>query len=67
MPNSTNTWEYIYDMPTLSAAEKKEIIAQPWSVTSDTFFIADEVLVVHNRAEYNYANTAEEDDEFEEF
>jgi len=55
IPNSENSWEFIYDLPNLTEAEKKDIIASPWEVKSDTFFFAGERLIIHNRAEYNYS------------
>ena len=55
MPNSTNTLEMIYDLPQLSPEEKAEMIASPWETKSDTFFFVDNQLIIHNRAEYNYA------------
>ena len=55
MPKSTNSWEFIYDLPELTEAEKLEIIAAPWEVKSDSFFLIDGVIEIHNRAEYNYA------------
>ena len=54
IPNSTNTWEFIYDLPTLTPEEMQEIIAAPWEVKSDSFFFADGKLIIHNRAIYNY-------------
>ena len=42
-------------MPELSPAEMQEIIDAPWEVKSDSFFFAEGRLIVHNRAEYNYA------------
>ena len=54
IPNSTNTWEFIYDLPELSAEEMAEIIAAPWEVKSDSFLLADGKLIIHNRAIYNY-------------
>ena len=33
----------------------QEIIDAPWEVKSDSFFFAEGRLLVHNRAEYNYA------------
>ena len=45
----------MYDMPELSPAEMQEIIDAPWEVKSDSFFFAEGRLIVHNRAEYNYA------------
>ena len=64
MPGSTNSWEYIYDLPQLSEADKKEMRSTPWAVTSDTFFFADGKLIVHNKAEYNYASIEEDFEEF---
>ena len=42
-----------------------EIIAAPWEVKSDSFFFAEGRLIIHNRAEYNYAplDSANEPDE----
>lgn len=55
IPNSTNEWEFVYDLPDLSPAEMQEIIENPWEVKSDSFFFAEGRLMIHNRAEYNYA------------
>ena len=55
IPNSQNEWEFIYDLPELSDEEKKDIVKSPWDVKSDTFFFAEDKLIIHNRAEYNYA------------
>ena len=54
IPNSTNSWEFIYDLPELTPEEENEIIEAPWEVKSDSFFFADEKLIIHNRAIYNY-------------
>ena len=55
MPNSQNSIEMIYDLPQLNDEEKQEMIENPWETKSDTFFFVDGKLVIHNRAEYNYA------------
>ena len=55
IPGSTNSWEFIYDLPELTDAERLEIASAPWEVKSDSFFFADGLLIIHNRAEYNYA------------
>ena len=55
IPGSTNSWEFIYDLPELSDAERLEISEAPWEVKSDSFFFAEGKLIIHNRAEYNYA------------
>jgi hypothetical protein len=31
------------------------MINSPWETKSDTFFFVDNKLIIHNRAEYNYA------------
>ena len=55
IPNSTNEWEFCYDMPQFTPEEMAEIIGAPWEVKSDSFFFAEGRLIIHNRAEYNYA------------
>ena len=60
IPNSTNSWEFIYDLPELSEQDKRDIISAPWEVKSDSFFFADSKLIIHNRAEYNYAPLEDE-------
>jgi hypothetical protein len=55
IPNTTNTWEVIYTMPDLSEEEKEELINNPWETRSDSFYFVDGRLVMHNKAEYNYA------------
>ena len=54
IPNSTNSWELVYDFPELSEEEKCEIRQSPWEVKSDSYYFADGKLMIHNRAEYNY-------------
>jgi len=55
IPNSTNSWEAIYDMPTLSEEEKADIIAHPYQTKSDSYYFVNDVLVMHNKAEYSYS------------
>ena len=54
IPNSSNSWEFIYDLPELSEQEEEDIINSPYEVMSDSFFFADGKMIVHNRACYNY-------------
>lgn len=54
IPNSTNSWEAIYDMPELTPEEKEYIIANPFVTKSDSFYFVNNVLVMHNKAEYAY-------------
>lgn len=56
IPNSTNSWEFIYDLPDLTEEEKDEIKQAPWEVKSDSFFFGNGKLMIHNRAEYNYSH-----------
>merc|ERR1719343_1163289 len=53
-PNTSNTWEYIYEMPELTDEWKAALIAYPWETRSDSFYFVGEQLVMHNRAAYNY-------------
>jgi len=55
IPNTTNTWEVIYTMPDLDPAIKQAIIDNPWETKSDSFYFVQGVLVMHNKAEYNYS------------
>ncbi|EER17519.1 retinal protein, putative [Perkinsus marinus ATCC 50983] len=34
MPNTVNTWEVIYELPELTAEEKKAMIEAPWETKS---------------------------------
>ena len=55
MPNSTNSWEIIYEMPDLDEELHKQLVDNPWETKSDSFYFADGVLIMHNKAEYNYS------------
>jgi len=55
IPNTVNTWEIIYSMPDLDPMLKMDIIANPWEVRSDSFYFVEDLLVMHNKAEYNYS------------
>ena len=61
IPGSKNTLEVIYDLPQLTPEEKEEMIRSPWETKSDTFFFVDNQLIIHNRAEYNYAPLDEDE------
>jgi len=56
IPNSTNSWEFVYDLPDLSEEMLKEIVKSPWEVKSDSFFFAEGRLMIHNRASFNYSD-----------
>jgi len=54
IPNSVNTWEYIYTIPDIDPQVKKEMIAEPWTTRSDSFYFVGDKLIMHNKAFYNY-------------
>jgi len=54
IPGSKNTIEHIYEFPTLTEAECKDMIASPFETKSDSFYFVDGKLIMHNRAEYAY-------------
>ena len=54
IPNSTNTWELIYDMPELSDKQIKEMVKSPNKTKSDSFYFAENKLFMHHKAEYEY-------------
>jgi protein unc-119 len=54
IPNSTNSWEAIYDMPVLSPEWEAAIMQNPFETRSDSFYFVNNQLVMHNKAEYSY-------------
>jgi len=54
IPNSTNTWEAIYDMPDLDEETKEDMINNPWETQSDSFYFIGDQMVLHNKAKYAY-------------
>lgn len=54
IPNTHNTWEAIYDLPTLTEDEKLDIISSPNDSVSDSFFFVGDELILHQRCRYNY-------------
>ncbi|KAH3768022.1 flagellar protein [Pelomyxa schiedti] len=55
IPDSTNEWEVIYDLPRLSKVEQEDIITHPYETKSDSFYFVGDQLVMHNKAEYAYS------------
>lgn len=55
IPGTRNTWEVIYEMPSLPESVKAEMIAAPWDTKSDSFYFVENKLIMHNKAEYNYS------------
>ena len=54
VPNSTNQWQYVYDLPVLSPEMQEEMVNAPFETHSDSFFFAEGKLIVHNKASYSY-------------
>jgi hypothetical protein len=55
IPNSTNTWETIYNIPELDDETKEDMINSPWETKSDSFYFVDNALIMHHKALYNYS------------
>eukprot|EP00930_Biecheleria_cincta_P031466 TRINITY_DN21845_c0_g1_i1.p1 TRINITY_DN21845_c0_g1~~TRINITY_DN21845_c0_g1_i1.p1 ORF type:complete len:204 (-),score=31.91 TRINITY_DN21845_c0_g1_i1:46-618(-) len=55
MPNTTNSWEVMYTMPTLDPELRQAIMDNPWETKSDSFYFVENQLVMHNKADYNYS------------
>jgi hypothetical protein len=54
IPNTTNSWEAIYDVPQYTPQEVEDYIGSPYAHKSDSFYFADNKLIMHNKAEYQY-------------
>lgn len=54
IPNSTNSWEAIYDVPELPQALIDDMIDFPWETQSDSFYFVGDELVMHNKAKYAF-------------
>jgi len=61
IPNSTNEWEAIYDMPKLSESEVNEMMTSPGLTRSDSFYFVEGQLIMHNKASYSYVVANEGD------
>jgi len=66
IPNSTNEWETMYSVPELSKDLMEEMVTSPWESKSDSFYFVDGELIMHNKAEYNYAPFDDDDDDDEQ-
>jgi hypothetical protein len=49
-----NTWEFIYDVPKVTEDQMMLMILNPNGTKSDSFYFADNELVIHKKAEYDY-------------
>jgi len=55
IPGTKNTWEMIYTKPELNDEWKAALMGSPYESRSDSFYFVDNVLVMHNRAEYSFS------------
>jgi hypothetical protein len=54
IPGSVNSWDAIYDVPTLNDDVIQKMIANPFQTVSDSFYFVDDELIMHNKARYQY-------------
>lgn len=54
IPNSTNTWDSVYDIPPLPQSLTEAIIQNPYACKSDTFYYVGEEMVMHHKVSYKY-------------
>ena len=54
IPGSVNTCEHIYDFPALDKKLQDSMIANPFETRSDSFYFVDDVLIMHNKADYAF-------------
>jgi len=58
IPNSKNSCEHIYEFPGLDQSTVDLMIENPFETRSDSFYFVDDMLVMHNKADYAYNGTA---------
>lgn len=54
IPNSSNSWEAVYDLPQVTEAEIADMLQSPYETKSDSFYFVNDELIMHNKAEYAY-------------
>ncbi|KAG7459854.1 hypothetical protein MATL_G00215120 [Megalops atlanticus] len=57
IPYSRNTCEHIYSLPELEPETVEEMIANPYETKSDSFYFANNKLIMHHKAEYSFNDT----------
>ena len=55
IPNSVNSCEHIYEFPRLDQSTIDEMVENPFETRSDSFYFVDDVLIMHNKADYSYS------------
>lgn len=63
IPNTTNSWEAIYTVPELEKGLMEEMIKSPWETKSDSFYFVGDEIIMHNKAEYSYAEQLDAEEE----
>eukprot|EP01006_Ploeotia_vitrea_P003827 TRINITY_DN113315_c0_g1_i1.p2 TRINITY_DN113315_c0_g1~~TRINITY_DN113315_c0_g1_i1.p2 ORF type:complete len:265 (-),score=109.44 TRINITY_DN113315_c0_g1_i1:21-764(-) len=56
IPNTTNEWEVIYDLPELSEDDIQAMVDKPFATQSDSFYFVEDQLIMHNKASYAYVD-----------
>jgi len=56
IPNSSNSWEAIYDMPALDEELLRQMVDAPYETRSDSFYFVGDKLIMHNKASYAYTS-----------
>mmetsp|Transcript_37288 Transcript_37288/g.116604 ORF Transcript_37288/g.116604 Transcript_37288/m.116604 type:complete len:234 (-) Transcript_37288:585-1286(-) len=54
IPGSTNEWEAVYAVPGLDESLIEDMINHPYETRSDSFYFANDTLIMHNKASYKY-------------
>ncbi|XP_051570561.1 protein unc-119 homolog B-B [Myxocyprinus asiaticus] len=54
IPHSRNTCEHIYRLPDLDSHTIEEMITHPFETRSDSFYFANNTLIMHHKAEYSF-------------
>lgn len=54
IPGSTNNWDALYNLPSMSESLINEMIANPYETKSDSFYFVGGKLIMHNKASYKY-------------
>jgi hypothetical protein len=55
IPDSTNNWEAIYQVPQIDEEQQLMMIINPGATRSDSFYFVEDELIMHHKAEYDYA------------
>uniref|UniRef100_A0A673GZX2 Protein unc-119 homolog B-B-like n=1 Tax=Sinocyclocheilus rhinocerous TaxID=307959 RepID=A0A673GZX2_9TELE len=59
IPYSRNTCEHIYCLPDLDSHTIEDMISHPFETRSDSFYFANNTLIMHHKAEYSFSQGLE--------